>query len=160
MLKIRVIALGKLKSRELTALSDEYVKRIRPYIPIEIVELKDERAPESLSEKEKEQVLEKEADRILENIQPGDLCIPLVIEGKTMDSVRFSEILYDMMERAQGKVVFVIGSSMGMSERVKARGDMRLSFSPMTMPHTLMRPVLLEQIYRASRIHSGHTYHK
>lgn len=160
MIGLRVIALGKLKSRSLKELTDEYLKRIGGYVPIELVELKDERAPENLSEKEKRQVLEKEADRILDKIGPEDLCIPLVVEGKMMDSVAFSDTLFDMIERARGRVVFIIGSSMGMSPRVKERGDLHLSFSPMTLPHTLMRPVLLEQIYRASRIHSGHVYHK
>lgn len=159
-MQLAVIALGKLKSRALEELTREYEKRLKGYVDLEIIELKDERAPERLSEKEKEQVLEREADRILKKIRPEDICIPLVIEGKTMDSVSFSERLYGMIEQARGRVVFVIGSSMGMSPRVKARGDLALSFSPMTLPHTLMRPVLLEQIYRACRIHSGHSYHK
>ncbi|MDD7363501.1 MAG: 23S rRNA (pseudouridine(1915)-N(3))-methyltransferase RlmH [Peptoniphilus sp.] len=159
-MQLRVIALGKLKSRALQALTDEYVKRLNAYVPVEIIELKDERAPEHLSEKEKAKVLEKEADRILSKVQSDDFCIPLVIEGKSMDSVTFSKTLFSKLEETRGRVVFIIGSSMGMSPRVKARGDLCLSFSPMTLPHTLMRPVLLEQIYRASRIHSGHVYHK
>ena len=159
-MRIRVLALGKLKDPALSALVSEYVKRLRPYVPTEVVELKDERAPESLSEKEAEGVLEREGEGILAKINPRDTVIVLAVEGKQVDSPAFSEKLYDFLETTAGDVVFVIGSSMGLSPAVKARANWLLSFSKMTLPHTLMRVVLMEQIYRAVRIHAGHVYHK
>ena len=157
-MRIRVLALGKLKDPALSALVSEYVKRLRPYVPTEVVELKDERAPESLSEKEAEGVLEREGEGLLAKINPRDTVIVLAVEGKQVDSPAFSEKLYDFLETTSGDVVFVIGSSMGLSPAVKARANWLLSFSKMTLPHTLMRVVLMEQIYRAARIHAGHVY--
>ncbi|MEJ8786201.1 23S rRNA (pseudouridine(1915)-N(3))-methyltransferase RlmH [Peptoniphilus sp. HCN-40583] len=159
-MQIKVLALGKLKDPALSALVSEYVKRLRPYIPTEVVELKDERAPESLSEKEAQGVLEREGEALLAKINPRDTVIVLAVEGKQVDSPAFSEKLYDFIETTAGDVVFVIGSSMGLSPAVKARANWLLSFSKMTLPHTLMRVVLMEQIYRAARIHAGHVYHK
>ena len=159
-MRIRVLALGKLKDPALSALVSEYIKRLRPYVPTEVVELKDERAPESLSEKEAEGVLEREGEGLLAKINPRDTVIVLAVEGKQVDSPAFSEKLYDFLEMTSGDVVFVIGSSMGLSPAVKARANWLLSFSKMTLPHTLMRVVLMEQIYRAARIHAGHVYHK
>lgn len=159
-MRIRVLALGKLKDPALSALVSEYIKRLRPYVPTEVVELKDERAPESLSEKEARGVLEREGEGLLAKINPRDTVIVLAVEGKQVDSPAFSEKLYDFLETTAGDVVFVIGSSMGFSPAVKARANWLLSFSKMTLPHTLMRVVLMEQIYRAARIHAGHVYHK
>ncbi len=159
-MQLKVLALGKLKDPALSALVSEYVKRLRPYIPTEVVELKDERAPESLSEKEAQGVLKREGEALLAKINPRDTVIVLAVEGKQVDSPAFSEKLYDFIETTAGDVVFVIGSSMGLSPAVKARANWLLSFSKMTLPHTLMRVVLMEQIYRAARIHAGHVYHK
>ncbi|WP_215508618.1 23S rRNA (pseudouridine(1915)-N(3))-methyltransferase RlmH [Peptoniphilus sp. EMRHCC_23] len=159
-MQLKVLALGKLKDPALSALVSEYVKRLRPYTPTEVVELKDERAPESLSEKEAQGVLEREGEALLAKINPRDTVIVLAVEGKQVDSPAFSEKLYDFIETTAGDVVFVIGSSMGLSPAVKARANWLLSFSKMTLPHTLMRVVLMEQIYRAARIHAGHVYHK
>ena len=159
-MRIRVLALGKLKDPALSALVSEYIKRLRPYVPTEVVELKDERAPESLSEKEARGVLGREGEGLLAKINPRDTVIVLAVEGKQVDSPAFSEKLYDFLETTAGDVVFVIGSSMGLSPAVKARANWLLSFSKMTLPHTLMRVVLMEQIYRAARIHAGHVYHK
>lgn len=157
---MRILALGKLKDRATETLVSEYVKRLRPYLFVDVVELKDERAPESLSPKEAEAVLAREGERLLAKIDPKDKVIVLAVEGRQVDSLAFSDRLYDYVETADGDVVFVIGSSKGLSPAVKARADWLLSFSKMTLPHTLMRPVLMEQIYRAARIHAGHVYHK
>lgn len=157
---MRILALGKLKDRATETLVSEYVKRLRPYLSVDVVELKDERAPENLSPKEAEAVLAREGERLLAKIDPKDKVIVLAVEGRQVDSPAFSDRLYDYVETADGDVVFVIGSSMGLSPAVKARADWLLSFSKMTLPHTLMRPVLMEQIYRAARIHAGHVYHK
>ncbi|MDY3118261.1 MAG: 23S rRNA (pseudouridine(1915)-N(3))-methyltransferase RlmH [Peptoniphilus sp.] len=159
-MKLRILALGKLKDRATETLVSEYVKRLRPYLSVDVVELKDERAPENLSPKEAEAVLAREGERLLAKIDPKDKVIVLAVEGRQVDSPAFSDRLYDYVETADGDVVFVIGSSMGLSPAVKARADWLLSFSKMTLPHTLMRPVLMEQIYRAARIHAGHVYHK
>lgn len=105
----------KAKGSRPERLGFEYVKRLRPYVPTEVVELKDERAPESLSEKEAEGVLEREGEGLLAKINPRDTVIVLAVEGKQVDSPAFSEKLYDFIETTAGDVVFVIGSSMGLS---------------------------------------------
>ena len=105
-------------------------------------------------------MLAREGEALLTKINPRDTVIVLAVEGKQVDSPAFSEKLYDFIETTAGDVVFVIGSSMGLSPAVKARANWLLSFSKMTLPHTLMRVVLMEQIYRAARIHAGHVYHK
>ena len=117
----------------------------------------------SLSGHDKNQyyfVLEKEAARIEEKIPENAKVISLCVEGKQKSSEDFSKYLDNLMITGTAKIVFIIGGSMGLHERIKERSDLRLSFSEMTFPHQLMRVVLLEQIYRAFTIIEGKTYHK
>ncbi|WP_416334908.1 23S rRNA (pseudouridine(1915)-N(3))-methyltransferase RlmH [Anaerococcus sp. DFU013_CI05] len=158
---IKIIAVGKIKEKFYKEAIDEYLKRMQAYNKIEIIEVNDEQAPESLSDKEIEQVKEKEGERILGKIDDGDYVVSLEILGKQLDSIGFANFIENEMREGFGRnLVFVIGGSNGLSKEVSNRSNYKLSFSKMTFPHQLMRVVLLEQIYRGFRIINGHPYHK
>ncbi len=160
MLGVTVVCVGKIKEKFLVSAIEEYSKRLSTYCRFEVVEVKDEKTPESPTENEKNLVLDREADRIIEKIPKGSKVITLCVEGKQMPSEAFAEMLSKLSVEGTSKITFVIGGSMGLSDRVKKISDLKLSFSEMTFPHMLMRVILAEQIYRAFTIISGKTYHK
>lgn len=160
MLRITVIAVGKLKERYFTDACAEYLKRLSGMCDIKVIEVDDVPAPEKLSDKEREIVLEKEAQRIAEKIPKDSFIIPLCVEGKECTSPELAETLGSAMNSGVSSVTFIIGGSLGLAERIKVLGNMRLSFSRLTFPHRLMRVILLEQIYRAFTILNGRAYHK
>ena len=125
-----------------------------------MVEVKDEKTPDNPTENEKNAVLDREAERILQKIPRGAKVIALCVEGKQMTSEKFANLISRSSVEGTSRLVFVIGGSMGLSDKVKSISDLRLSFSEMTFPHMLMRVVLAEQIYRGFTIVSGKTYHK
>jgi 23S rRNA (pseudouridine1915-N3)-methyltransferase len=157
---ISIIAVGKIKEKYLQQGIDEYLKRLSAYAKVNMIEVKEEQAPEELSQAEMEMVKEKEGERILSQIKQDQVIVALAIEGKGMSS----EGLAAQMERwgtyGQSNLAFVIGGSLGLDKRVLNRANLLLSFSKMTFPHQLMRLILLEQIYRAFRINRGEPYHK
>lgn len=160
MLGITVVCVGKIKEKFLVSAIEEYSKRLSAYCKFEIVEVKDEKTPENPTENEKNAVLDREAERILEKIPKGAKVIPLCVEGKQVTSEGFADLISRVSVAGTSKIVFVIGGSMGLSDRVKSLSDFKLSFSEMTFPHMLMRVILAEQIYRAFTIINGKTYHK
>lgn len=160
MLGITLITVGKLKEKFFTAAVEEYAKRLSAYCKLEIIEVKDEKTPENPSEAEKSAVLDREAERILAKIPKGAKIITLCVEGRQMTSEEFSRLISSYAVSGTSKLVFIIGGSMGLSDKVKCLSDLRLSFSEMTFPHILMRVVLAEQLYRAFTIIEGKTYHK
>lgn len=159
MIKITVIALASLKEKYLRDASAEYIKRLGAYCDLKIIELDPVRLPEKPSTAEIDSALSREAELILKKIPAGDVVIPLCIEGKQLSSEEFSGVIEEKMNIGRG-VTFIIGSSCGLSESIKHRADLKLSFSKMTFPHQLFRVMLLEQIYRAFKICSGGAYHK
>ncbi|MBE7023684.1 MAG: 23S rRNA (pseudouridine(1915)-N(3))-methyltransferase RlmH [Ruminococcaceae bacterium] len=160
MLSVTVIAVGKIKEKFFTAAIDEYSKRLSAYCRFEIVEVKDEKTPENPSANEKNAVLECEVERIIQKIPKGAKVVTLCVEGKQMSSEDFADLISRYSVEGTSKLVFIIGGSMGLSERIKKISDLRLSFSEMTFPHMLMRVILAEQLYRGFTIISGKTYHK
>ena len=159
-MKIKIACVGKLKdsfNREAVA---EYAKRLSRFCTFEVQEVADEKAPEALSPAEEAQVLEREGERLLARIQPGEYVVCLAIDGKRLRSEQFAALLSDAFEKQSSTVTFVIGGSLGLSPRVLARADYRLSLSDMTLPHGLCRAVLAEQIYRAFKINAHEPYHK
>jgi 23S rRNA (pseudouridine1915-N3)-methyltransferase len=120
----------------------------------------DEKAPETLSEKEEEQVKVKEGQAILRHLKDGSYAIALDLKGKMLSSEEFSTLLGDLGLSGNSNIAFVIGGSLGLSQEVLTRADYKLSFSKMTFPHQLMRMILLEQVYRGYRIMKGEPYHK
>ncbi|MBR0148986.1 MAG: 23S rRNA (pseudouridine(1915)-N(3))-methyltransferase RlmH [Lachnospiraceae bacterium] len=159
-MKIDIICVGKIKEKFFTDAIGEYSKRLSRYCDLDIVQVKDEHAPESLSDEQMKQILKLEGERILLKIPQRTYLIALDIDGKEMSSEAMSEKLSDLMVSEQGRFTFVIGGSLGLWDEIKKKADLRLSFSKMTFPHQLMRVILLEQIYRCFRIMNHEPYHK
>ena len=159
-MKVTVIGVGRLKEKYWQAAIDEYSKRLSKYVKLEIIEVPDEKAPETLSAAEELIVKKNEGERILKNIKDGAYVIALAINGKMLSSEELSDFINERMVRGAGHIVFVIGGSLGLSDEVLNRADYKLSFSKMTFPHQMMRVVLLEQFYRAVKIMKNEPYHK
>ena len=159
MIKVTVIALGKLKEKYLTEAVNEYKKRLSRYCNFEIVEIEPVKLPEKPSQSEIDIALSKEAELILKKISADSLVISLCVEGKELSSPEFAEKIRENSNLGKN-LTFVIGSSYGLSEKIKKSSDLRLSLSEMTFPHQLFRVMLSEQIYRAFKIIEGSVYHK
>ncbi len=159
-MQLCLITVGKLKEPALRALRDEYVKRLSRFCRLEEVELPDLPEPATPSPALEKQVMLREGESILQRIRPGDYVVALTIPGKQWDSPGLSRHLSELKLRGVGRIVFVIGGSLGLSDPVKARADEELSMSKMTFPHQLARIMLLEQLYRCMKIEAGERYHK
>lgn len=158
-MNITVICVGKIKEKFFTDAINEYLKRLSRFAKTEIIEVKDEKIPDNASEKECEAILEKEGSAIISKIPKNSYVITLCIEGPEMSSPALADkIKYMSMEASH--LTFIIGGSLGLWEDVKKLSKLRLSFGKMTLPHQLMRVVLLEQIYRGFKILSNESYHK
>lgn len=158
---IKIVAVGKIKEKFYKDAIGEYEKRMKAYNKVEIVEVADEKAPESLSDKEVEMVKTAEGERILSKIKDDSFVVTLEIKGKGLDSIGFAKLIQDEMIDGFGRdMVFVIGGSNGLGENVLKRSNYKISFGKMTYPHQLMRVILMEQIYRAYRIINKEPYHK
>jgi len=150
---IKIITVGSIKEKYLKDAIDEYKKRLSKYTNLEIVEVKDE----GLVEPAKAISLEEE--KILKHISDKDYIITLEIEGKQFSSEEFAYRL-DRIQLETSNIVFIIGGSYGLSDNIKNKSKLHLSFSKMTFPHQLFRVFLLEQIYRAFKINNNESYHK
>ncbi|SES40916.1 23S rRNA (pseudouridine(1915)-N(3))-methyltransferase RlmH [Psychrobacillus sp. OK032] len=159
-MNIQIVSVGKLKEKYLKMGIEEYSKRLSSYAKIDLVEVPDEKAPENLSDADMEIVKKKEGDRILSKIGADTYVIALAIEGKMKSSEQLASDLESLMTYGRSKIAFVIGGSLGLHDDVMKRSDEKLSFSKMTLPHQLMKLVLVEQIYRAFRIIKNEPYHK
>ena len=160
MLNVTILAVGKIKEKFLSDAIDEYSKRLGRYCRLEIIRVKDDPTPDNPTDKERDIVLKREGERLIEKIPKGANIIPLCIEGKQKSSEEFAKIMSDIPSGGKSEVVFIIGGSMGLWDRIKDMADIKLSFSKMTFPHQLMCVILLEQLYRAFNISGGGKYHK
>ena len=138
----------------------DYLKRIQPYEKTEIIEVEDEKAPESNSDAENEKVKTTEGSKLLKQIRDTDYVVLLDLAGKEMDSVSLSKHIESVHTRGYNRIVFVIAGSLGVSRELTARADFRWKLSVNTFPHQLCRIIVLEQIYRAFRILHHEPYHK
>lgn len=159
-MKIKLIVVGKLKEKYLKEGIGEYCKRMSTMLPLELIELSDEKIPDHASEKEQEAVKYREGQKILARIQEGDKVVVLSIQGQLMSSEELALLVKEAEVYGTRNLVFVIGGSLGLSQEVYQRSDIQVSFGRMTLPHQLMRLVLVEQIYRAQMINRGSAYHK
>lgn len=159
MIRVTIIALGKLKEKYLTDAVKEYTKRLTRYCDLTVCELEPVRLSDKPSQAEISAALEKEAEMIFKKIPTGNQVISLCVEGKEITSHDLAEKVKLSSNMGQN-ITFIIGSSYGLSERIKKSSDLRLSLSQMTFPHQLFRVMLLEQLYRAFKINEGSAYHK
>lgn len=156
-MNIKIIALGKIKEKFLKDGIEEFLKRLTPYASVEIVELP---AIEIKDENLTEKVLKEEGEKILSLIKPQSYVITLEIQGKQLSSEEFAAKINELTTDGISEIIFVIGSSCGLSKIVSDRANFKLSMSKMTFLHQFARLLLVEQIYRAFKIIKGETYHK
>lgn len=158
-MNISIICVGKLKEKYWVDAVKEYTKRISAYSNLEIIEIK-----ESLLKGDgafaENAVKFEEGQEILRKIKDGSYVITLEIMGKKLSSEDFAGKIQELCIRGESNFTFIIGGSLGIDKAVSDRADYKLSFSPMTFPHQMMRVILLEQIYRAFKINRNETYHK
>ena len=159
-MNITIVSVGKLKEKYLKMGIEEYAKRLSSYAKIEFVEVPDEKAPENLSDSDMEIVKRKEGERILAKISDGTHVVALALDGKMKTSEEMAAGIDTLMTYGKSKVAFVSGGSLGLHADVLRRADEKLCFGKMTLPHQLMKLVLVEQIYRSFRIIKGEPYHK
>ena len=160
MVKITVICVGKIKEKYLKDAIFEYSKRLGKFCNLEIKEVADVKTKENMSQAEEALIKDKEGERIAALIKPDDYVVTLEIDGQMVSSEGLSEKMSSLFVSGVSKITFVIGGSVGLSDKVTRRADYHLSFSKMTFPHQLMRVILLEQIYRSFKISQGEPYHK
>ena len=155
-MKITILAVGKIRESFYREAIAEFQKRLSRYVKITV----DEKTPDHASERENEKIRELEGERLLKFLQTDAMVIALAIDGTMYDSLQLSEKIQKLGVSGVSHIIFVIGGSLGLSDAVLKRADLRLSFSKMTFPHQLMRVILLEQIYRSYRIMNHEPYHK
>lgn len=156
---ITLLCVGKNKEKALCQLENEYVKRIQPFSKLQVMEVKDESNVHMDRDKEAELIKEKEGKRVLEKIRPQDFVILLDLHGKMPDSISFSNQLESWFMKSSD-LVFVIAGSLGPSNDLVKRANVRWKLSDLTFTHLMTRILVLEQIYRAFMIQNGRSYHK
>ena len=158
-MNINIIAVGKIKEKYFTAAIDEYVKRLSRFAKVNITEVADEKIPDNASEKEVEKIKDAEGNKILSKLPQSSFNIAMCIEGTEFSSEKLAKKIADV-SMTSSSITFIIGGSLGLSDAVKDKSDLRLSFGSVTLPHQLMRVVLLEQVYRTFKINNNESYHK
>jgi 23S rRNA (pseudouridine1915-N3)-methyltransferase len=153
--KLTILAVGRLKERFWREAADEYLKRLKPYADVRVVEVTDRDSGRNMV-----RALADEGADVLRAIPTGSYVVALDAGGQQLSSEGFSANIDELVLHGSSHLVFVIGGSVGLSADVLARADARLSLGLMTLPHNLARVVLLEQLYRAFRISRGEPYHK
>ena len=158
MMNIDILAVGKIKEKYFTQAVEEYQKRLSRFVKFTVTEIPDEKIPDNASEKQELQILEREGDKILSKIKEG-FVVAMCVEGVQKESTEIADFLMKT-SMSHSRITFIIGGSLGLSDKVKKRAGLKLSFGKVTLPHQLMRVVLAEQIYRGFKIINNETYHK
>ena len=159
MLHITILAVGRLKEAYLVQGTGEYLKRLAPYAKVSLEEVADERIPERPSLAAREKVKEVEGQRLLSRVKESAFLIALDPKGVSYSSEAMAAKLEQLVVAGQSHLVFAIGGSLGLCDRVLQRADLQLSFSSLTFPHQLFRLILTEQLYRWFKIARNEPYH-
>ncbi|NCB42083.1 MAG: 23S rRNA (pseudouridine(1915)-N(3))-methyltransferase RlmH [Clostridia bacterium] len=161
-MNISILCIGKLKEKYWIDAVDEYRKRLSRFCKLIITEIAEKRLPDKAGVSEEKVVIEAESKRLFEKLpkSANAYIIVLDVKGNQMTSPELAGKFSELALMGKSDIVFVLGGSLGLSEELLNRANLRLSFSKMTFPHQLMRPLLLEQIYRAFKINANETYHK
>ncbi len=157
MVKINIVAVGKIKEAYFKSGVDEYVKRLSKYAKVSVIEVKERNITTEPNESEILEILRREGEDIKKELKGH--AVALAIEGKKLSSIDFANFI-EKAKNQKGEITFVIGGSYGIDKSVKDLCETKLSFSDMTFPHTLARVMLVEQIYRAFNILQDGKYHK
>ena len=156
MIKIRLVAVGRIKEKYYAEAVEEYSKRLSRFCDFKIVEVAEENYQKSDGARGK--ILSAEGERIEKAIK--GYAVALAVEGRKISSEKLAEFIRKKTDGGIGEITFIIGGSYGIKEEVKQKCGDKISFSDMTFPHTLMRVMLTEQLYRAFTIIAGAEYHK
>ena len=159
MLTINIICIGKIKENYSKSAIDEYSKRLSKYCKLNIIELPDEKLPEKLSQTLINEIKEKECNNIIKHIPKDSFLISLDLKGKELSSEEFSKNI-DTLSFMTSSITFIIGGTLGISQKLLSMCKQSICFSKMTFPHQLIRVFLLEQIFRSFKISNGETYHR
>jgi len=157
---IRILAVGKIKEKANKDLILEYVKRLTPYVKLDIIEIDEAVLAKNASDADIEIVKRAESEKLVSLISPNHHVVLLDLSGKNLSSTDFSQYIFKQYVHGNSDITFVIGGSHGVSDSLRKRADFRLKISEMTFPHQLARLILIEQIYRAYKIHYNEPYHK
>lgn len=160
MLSVKFICVGRMRERFYIDAFHEYAKRLQSYCKLQLVEPAEIKLGDNPSDKEIAATLDREAEDILAAIPADSYVVALCVEGKQMPSEAMGKLIAHRENSGKPRLCFIIGGSYGLSPRVKARADMKLSMSEMTFPHHLARVMLIEQLYRGFKINEGSRYHK
>lgn len=160
MLNIKIIATGDVKEAYWQNAIKEYQKRLGAWCKIEEIILKEERLPDNPTQSQIDKALECEEKRILEKLSSKSYVIAMCVEGKQLSSEELASKITDITNLGKSEIVFIIGSSFGLSKKVKEVSDFKLSISKLTFPHQLLRVILHETVYRSLSIINGTKYHK
>ena len=160
MLHINIVCVGKIKEKYLKDAITEYSKRLSRFCKLNIVELSDEKIPDSASKATEEIIKNKEGQNILSHLDSGSYIIALDLAGKQYTSTELSQKIDNIASSTNSNITFIIGGSLGLSKDVLCKCNELISFSKLTFPHQLIRVFLLEQLYRSFKILNNETYHK
>lgn len=145
-MKITIAAVGKLKEDYLREAAASLSVSISKQCSFEILEISDEKIEENASSSVKEAIKNKEGDGLMKKIRPSQYIIALAIDGKELNTQELKNKLKSCQSKGKDDIAFIIGGSLGLSDSILKKADYKLSFSPMTFPHQLMRIMLMEQI--------------
>lgn len=159
-MNIKIVCVGKMKEAYLKDAQKEYLKRLSRFCKVDVIEVDEEKAPETANASQEEKIRQKEAERIQKALGKNTTTIALALDGKEMDSVSFSEEIKSFMIDGKSDLSFIIGSSTGLDQSIIESAYFRFCLSKLTFPHQLARIILLEQIYRVYKILNNETYHK
>lgn len=159
MISLSLVTVGTLKEAYLREAIEEYKKRLSQYARVDEINIKEERIADEDNPALVKAALEAEGEKILSAIPKDCRKVALCVEGKALSSEELAREVERLSDEC-GRIAFIIGSSHGLSPKVKSAADMRLSFSKMTFPHQLMRVILVEALYRSMTIIAGKKYHK
>ena len=159
-MNVVIIAVGKLKEKPYRQMADEYLKRLSRFGKYEEIEIPDLPEREGTSPAEEDRLRIREGEGILQRLRPGDQVVAMTIPGRQRSSPELADEIREAKNRGSGRLVFLIGGSLGLGKNVLARANSEMSMSRMTFPHQLARVMLLEQLYRAEKINAGERYHK
>ena len=161
MINIKIMCVGKIKEKSLSSLLSEYEKRISKYAKIDIIEVQDEKFDKNLSENDINIIKEKESNKIIDKINKlsNPFLIALDLKGDNLNSIEFAKQIEKIPIKGYSTIVFVIGGSLGISDKLLSMANEKICFSSLTFPHQLIRVFLLEQIFRAFKIINNENYH-
>ena len=159
-LTVLITGAGKVKEPYLRDGIQEYKKRLSGYVKISLEEVSDESIPQNVSEQAKHKILDTEGEYILKKVRDNDIVVVLDLKGDLWDSEKIAGILKNAELSTSGRLVFAIGGTLGVSDKLIERANYRWCLSPLTFPHQMVRLIVLEQLFRACKINRGEVYHR